>query len=455
MLLDMKLLTNLTIIQKYTLIIAMGIFLGLFYYQDTIKANWIVFLTVARGILSPSCFWWSVSDSTTTDTTGVDLYNKLKKQPSADNSKSQSKMFQLNIMGVNVHVPTDVQYIQEILDQSPDIFGVGKFKYDFFKSFMQLNVGVSEGQEWKDRRALNEQVLDSDKPHRKMNSYDLTIQKLLSTKVPSNFDSFSIAGKILSSQIVFGESQQPYKAIYDMFAAANSMLPVVTGGVNIDEKLNDNYYRYMSKQLQSPKTGSLLSQIPDQCRLNTEEIIHQIPHWIFPINGTVAITIPRLLLVLYHHPKILDKLVETLKEFNTDYVRRCILEIFRLNNPVNSTFRTLLKDYQFYDGRRFPKDTQFLILNNPVMRQPDIFPRPNEFVPERWTKELEHSYHAIMFNQGPQRCPGKELIIGLISSFIRHYLIQTHVQIPQFTPKLDTTNIPQMINPCTIEFTFR
>jgi cytochrome P450 len=128
----------------------------------------------------------------------------------------------------------------------------------------------------------------------------------------------------------------------------------------------------------------------------------------------------------------------------------------RLNNPVNTTFRTLLRDYTFDEKHSFKKGTQFLIANNPVLREKEFFDKPNQFIPERWTPEMEKSYYAISFNQGPQRCPGKELVIFLCQSFLYNFVklkkIDHNTQID--TIEIDTNYIPQIINPCTIYFTF-
>ena len=104
--------------------------------------------------------------------------------------------------------------------------------------------------------------------------------------------------------------------------------------------------------------------------------------------------------------------------YELSYTRQCILESLRLNNLVVTTFRTLLQDFTFDNKYSFKKGTQFLILNNPVLREKEYFEKPDQFIPERWTPEMEKSYYAISFNQGPQRCPGKELAIYIMSSFI-------------------------------------
>ncbi len=80
------------------------------------------------------------------------------------------------------------------------------------------------------------------------------------------------------------------------------------------------------------------------------------------------------------------------------------------------------------------------------------------FTPERWTDELEKNYYSISFNQGPQKCPGKELAIFLIKSFIVNFLflsgcVEKGYQILK-TSKINTKNITQMINPCKIQIDF-
>ena len=80
-------------------------------------------------------------------------------------------------------------------------------------------------------------------------------------------------------------------------------------------------------------------------------------------------------------------------------MRKCILEALRLMNRLITTFRTLTKDYTFDDKYSFQKGTQFLILNNPVLRESEYYNQPNSFIPERWTPKMEKSYYAISFNQ--------------------------------------------------------
>ena len=75
-------------------------------------------------------------------------------------------------------------------------------------------------------------------------------------------------------------------------------------------------------------------------------------------------------------------------------------------------------------------------------------------MPSRWTPEMEKSYYAISFNQGPQRCPGKELAIYLAQSFMYNFIKIREIGKKQSLrcKEIDTESIPQIINPCTLQF---
>ena len=112
------------------------------------QIEFMVFIIVMRGILAPNRFWWWISENTLTDASGLQLYRQIK-------SHSNKPTTPINFFGNQVELVTDINYIKQILDQSPNIFGVGLLKQDFFKPFMPLNVGVSEGCPWVRRRQFN------------------------------------------------------------------------------------------------------------------------------------------------------------------------------------------------------------------------------------------------------------------------------------------------------------
>ena len=250
--------------------------------------------------------------------------------------------------------------------------------------------------------------------------------------------------------------------IFKIFSVANSLGAVIYSR-SLPSELDKFYRDFIWQELQNPQPYSLVS-LSTATDLDKEELIDQVPHWMFPIGGIIHTVSARTLLMLCNHREKFDKLIGKLQEIDIQnvhaitsvtYLRYCILEMLRLNNLVSSTFRTLCKDFTFDDGTYFKKDTQLLILNNPILREPECFESPNEFIPERWSRHLESTYCAIMFNQGPQKCPGLDISIFLIQSFLVHYLKYSGVLDGAIlnSQKIDTDNIPQMINPCSITFT--
>ncbi len=408
----------------------------------------MVSLIVKRGILAPNCKWWEVSTKELADASGVELYYQVKKK--------YGKLIPVNIAGKDMYLVTDINYIRIILENSPFVFGVGTLKYNMFKSFMSENVGVSEGCPWIKRRTLNIHVLDTDRLHEYAEEFNDYISTVLQDNTPTNFEQFSTLAKKITMQFVFG-TDVIVEEVFQIFSEANSLDALTKPDFKIDPKVMTVYLDYLAKNIANPNPNCLL-YLAVQASSDQHELLHQIPHWIFPIGGLIHTNIPRLLLLLVNHPEKLSRVRAKVRElpsldansiYSQRYLRDCVLETLRLNNPVVTTFRTLLSDYDFPDsGTVFRKGTEFIILNNPVLRDPSFFAEPNKYIPERWTPELELTFHAIMFNQGPQRCPGKELAIFILQSFLVHYVRAS----PNLgAPKINTESVPQMINPCTIE----
>ncbi len=430
--------------QTYVFVLIFAL-LFLLLNWNMIRVNMVVFLTLKRGIISQNCFWWKVNDLFQ-DTTGAQIYRVLE---------AEGRFVKLNIIGEKIYLLTDIRDITELLELSPNPFGPGILKKNFFESFMPRNVGISTDPEWKYRRDFNDKVLQTDKYHNMNSVFNGYIKEVLETHRPHNFDEFTEMARVLTSKILFGTDRYN-DIVYKVFKQADSLLSA-RFGIHMVNKEDENTYRaYLREQLEHPKPNTLLSIAHSYHHsLPMEDVIDQIPHWIFPIAGLFSVHLPRLLVLLANHQESWNQVVQEMKQGNLlhskeSYTRKCILELFRLNNAVNSTFRGLTQPHQFEDSEHvFDADTQFVFFNNPVLR--DLFEQPNEFVPLRWNKELEESHRALMFNQGNQRCPGKELVISLLTMGLVHYVemkrfsIRTNIQI-------DPTFVPYIINPCTITF---
>lgn len=436
-------------------LIVLIVLVYLFKNYDQIKIWFLNRIILERGILAPSCPWYKISDLFLKDSAGINLYNEYKKKYG---DFALSSMF-----NEEIYIVTNVNYIQQILDNSPDTFNVGDLKRKIFGSFMKKNVGVSSGCPWKRRREINERALLTDQLHVYSEKYNQYIhnymEKIWKNKNEVDYDDFLKLGKYMVSKIVFNTSHI-HKDVFQLLSEANTT-NAFHPQFNIDAKVHQNYNDFLNIHLENPKINSLVSLCMD-ISSDKEEVKDQIPHFIFPIIGLYVTSIPRILVLLLNHKQKFNKVLNEInsidkryelfseKIYQLNYLRKCILETLRLMNPLITTFRTLAKDYTFDDKYSFQKGTQFLILNNPVLREPEYYKQSNRFIPERWTEEMEQSYYAISFNQGPQRCPAKELVIFLAQSFIYNFIILNNV-CKLKAKNINTQKIPQIINPCDIK----
>ena len=403
----------------------------LWYYWETIKINWMVFLIVQRGILAPNCFWWSMSDMFLKDASGVHLFY--------DQSEKHGGVIPLNMFGTKIYLLADPALIKDVLDNSPSLFGVGKLKKQFFSSFMSGNLGVSHDEKWLKLRQENETVLKTGKTHPFVSQWNIWIHQGLNIfGIPLKFKTFQNLAIFLTIRIVFGETAPLNPKIFEIFQEANAVSFFWTGEAKISKNSRRVYNDYLDKAIENPDPTGLISMAV-ATGISKKDLLQQIPHWMFPIAGLISVSLPRILLMVTSH----------YDEIKYTPWRSRALETLRLNNPVVTTFRSLRRPL-FMD---FPAGTQFVILNNPILRDKKEFPNPNLYIPQRWNPQLERSYYAIMFNQGPQRCPGKDMSLSILElvgmAILQRAPILKAIYPAGFGPGKD---VPQMINPCTITF---
>nr|QBK89439.1 MAG: hypothetical protein LCMiAC02_05340 [Mimivirus LCMiAC02] len=150
---------------------------------------------------------------------------------------------------------------------------------------MSKNGGVSGGCPWKRRRNMNEQVLLTDKIHAfsRKHDYDnqVIIEQNLSNKNELDFNDFIEFGKRMASKIVFNEDRVS-DDIFAIFSEANSISALSNPNFKIDSKIFNTYTTFLKKHIQNPNDHSLV-KLCTQYETDEDEIIHQIPHFMFPI----------------------------------------------------------------------------------------------------------------------------------------------------------------------------
>ncbi|CRK87076.1 CLUMA_CG000842, isoform A [Clunio marinus] len=135
------------------------------------------------------------------------------------------------------------------------------------------------------------------------------------------------------------------------------------------------------------------------------------------------------------------------------YLRGVIKEGLRLYPPTAGNMRAAGSDIVL-SGYRVPKETQVVMGTTLAHYDEKLFPRPKEFIPERWLKDNtdpqcphsrnSHPFSFLPFGFGPRKCVGHRIaeleIEVLLTRIIRDYKVEWHY--PDMKIRSVMVNIP-------------
>lgn len=114
---------------------------------------------------------------------------------------------------------------------------------------------------------------------------------------------------------------------------------------------------------------------------------------------------------IFHDPNE-EMTIQKLNELKL--MERCIKESLRLYPSGPFISRVISEDFVTHNNFEIPKGTVVNILIYDLHRNPELFPDPEKFDPDRFLLENvknRHPYAYIPFSAGPRNCIGK-LITG-------------------------------------------
>ncbi len=183
------------------------------------------------------------------------------------------------------------------------------------------------------------------------------------------------------------------------------------------------------------------SQDEDGNRLSVAELKVQALLLLFAGHETTTSLISSLCLALAQHPEILATAraeqvaigldtvisIDSLKQMT--YLDRVLREVERLYPPIGAGFRGVVAEFEF-NGYRVPKGWQVLYRIPEAHLDPEIYPTPNRFNPDRFdpasgNAQNKSDYSFVTYGGGSRICIGMafaqmELKI-IAASLLRHY----------------------------------
>nr|BAO79854.1 brassinosteroid-6-oxidase [Fagopyrum esculentum] len=206
--------------------------------------------------------------------------------------------------------------------------------------------------------------------------------------------------------------------------------------VDIIRKLIET--RKASKETHLDMLGCLMREENNKHTLSDEEIIDLVITLLYSGYETVSTTSMMAVKYLHDHPLVLNELRKEHLEIRArknaedpinweDYksmkfTRAVIFETSRLATIVNGVLRKTTKEMEI-NGFVIPKGWRIYVYTREVNYDPYLYPDPYTFNPWRWMdKSLESQNYFLIFGGGTRQCPGKELGVAEISTFL-HYFV--------------------------------
>lgn len=228
----------------------------------------------------------------------------------------------------------------------------------------------------------------------------------------------------------------------------------------LGEGINPNGKDLLTLMLQDkdPKTGKSLSNLNIRYQLNT---------FMFAGHDSTSSAITMLLYNIALNGDVEEKILEEITRVVGDeelqyshlskleYINQCINESLRMYPPAAAALKGCIEDTMLGS---FPvkKGTRIINALWGVAHNPNVWPDPFKFDPNRWSPENSkdrNTFASLPFSFGPRGCIGRQLSIMEQRVFLFHIVRNYHIRLdPSCTPKVE---IPLFMKPQGIYLTFK
>jgi len=315
-----------------------------------------------------------------------------------------------------------------ILAQPPDTLGYveGATKTRAMSFLAPQALTITHGEQWQRLRRFNEATLRVSAPEARLQF----IVDRVSGAFPGPVSDIEDIRRCMAQAmllVVFGPYSAPVHLAEDvqkLFGHVQSPGRRMLFGWRETGRRRRFYEALRRLWRESSDSGapSLISTAKDMSysgSLTEEELIQQIPHWMFTFTGSGADLLARTLGIVASRDEVYEKLeAEAMAQslasaaMNVEYLEACLLEACRLFPPVTRTFHAAPKG-DTLDGFRIPAGMEILHCFTANQRDASRDPTANDFRPERWMEPGSNAeaMYPSLFLGGARNCPGKDLIL--------------------------------------------
>jgi len=213
-------------------------------------------------------------------------------------------------------------------------------------------------------------------------------------------------------------------------------------------KGSSNQHQESGKKRHRSFLDLLLETSEDGKSLSNDDIREEVDTFVFEGHDTTAMGLCFATYLLGHNPEIQERLQEELdavledgKEVTSEdlkelkYLERIIKEAQRICPSVPLFAREIEQDVKVGDYT-LPKGTSTLVFSYALHRNPDVFPDPEKFDPDRFLPENSHGrspFAYIPFSAGQRNCIGQKFAMTELKMTLAKFFHKYNVK--SLTPR--------------------
>lgn len=379
-----------------------------------------------RGMFTRRPRLSSVLDSVHPDPQGIRLVRELRRRHASD-------YLWLDVAGKPSLLVLDPEAVRHVLDASPEIYGPPDLKVRGMSHFQPGAVTISVGDDWRRRRAFNDEVLGEGQPIHPsaaelLGVVEREVAPLVSREtVTVTWPDLHGLFRRLTTGVVFGpdaDAEEILRRLDALLRRANRLV-----GASETAELRAFRDDIVARVCAPDAAGLSAVACPHLEPGDPLPVAGQVPHWLFAMKDTLATNCAYALALLAAHTTVQERArreaersdpADPVSLDDMDQLEGCLRDAMRLWPTTPMIVRKALRDDEVR-GRRVPAGSQVIIHNGFHHRDPDAFADPDGYHPERWEPGVwDYRFNAM--SNGPQACAGRELALFLGKAVLARFL---------------------------------